>query len=230
MALYRFNLDKQFEMYGIDPHAISRKAIRYMQKNVNIALGEALKATRLATPHSGDGKPRGQNVISNSLYNSWHAKYSASGSRLGYLELDNARPYAKYVQEGHRMARHFVPWLYIDNNGLISRETNHSGKLFGLMVGFNPATSFVPGVDMTGPGVNAFMDLAMKSVFAAEQVQYEKAIKKQKESKDMANTELGSHFYSDKIDAKERKEISDIFAEVRTKAIRSIKNFLRGLF
>ena len=230
MTLFRFNLDKEFASIGINAKSISRKAIRFMQKNINTALGEALKSVRAFTPHSGDGKPRGINTISNSLYNSWHVEYAASGSRLGFLELNNSRPYAKYVQFGHRMARHFVPWLYIGANGLINRETNHSGKLFGLNVGYNPATSWVPGTDMLTPAVQTFMDAVLRSVYASEKVQYDREKRKQISRHDMSLTELKGHYYDAKAEMSERRELAKVYSELDAKITSSMKEFLKSLF
>lgn len=226
--LFRFNLDKQLSDYGINVKSISRKAINFMRKNIRGSLGETLKTVRACTPHAGDGRPRGLNMITNSLYNSWHANYSAHGSRLGFLELSNARPYAKYVQEGHRVTRHFVPWLYIGGNGLINRETKHSGKLFGLTVGV-PET-FVPGVDMTGPAVQTFMDAVLRSIYAAEYHEYEKEKRKAIAESDMALTELKTNYYDKKAAIEERRQISKIYSEIKDKAVGSMKDFLRSLF
>ena len=226
---YRFNLDKQIrDSLGIDPKNISQKSIRFMRKNINSALGETLKTVRAFTPHAGDGKPRGLNMITNSLYNSWHTSYSAHGSRLGYLQLSNSRPYAKYVQEGHRVTRHFVPWLYIGGNGLINRETRHDGKLFGLTVGV-PET-YVPGTDMTGPAVQTFMDCLIRSVYASEYHDYEKEKRKQITKHDMSLNELKSSYYDRKAAMQERREIARIYAEIQDKAIGSMKDFLKSLF
>lgn len=227
--LYRFNLDKELNnLYGIDARSVSPKAVRFMKKNIRSSLGETLKSVRLATPHSGDGRPRGLNMITNSLYNSWHANYSAHGSKLGFLELSNARPYAKYVQEGHRVTRHFVPWLYIGANGLLNRESNHSGRLFGLTVGV-PET-YVPGTDMTSGGVQTFMDAVVRSIYAAEYHEWEKEKKRAMMNRDISLTELTRNYYSKKATAQEKKEIAEIYSDVQEKAIGSIRDFLKKLF
>lgn len=226
--LFRFNLDKELANFGISVKHISRKSILFMRKNIRGALGETLKAVRASTPHAGDGRPRGVNMISNSLFNSWHANYSAHGSKLGFLELSNARPYAKYVQEGHRVTRHFVPWLYIGGNGLINRETNHSGRLFGLTVGV-PET-YVPGIDMTGPAVQTFSDAVLRSIYAAERHQYEKESRKAISDSDMALTEMKSNYYDRRAAMEERRQIAKIYSDIKDKAVGSMKDFLRSLF
>lgn len=131
---------------------------RGINKSARIACEAMEEAAKAHTPHRGDGKRRGFNVIRNSLQDSWKAEYTPSHSknRLGNITLTNSKPYAKFVQNGHRVKRHFVPWLYIDNTGTLSYETNHGQPMFGLIVGTK--TPFVKGVDMIGPAEKAFND------------------------------------------------------------------------
>jgi hypothetical protein len=119
---------------------------------------EACKAAELVikahTPHSNDGKQRGFNVISDSLYHAWQVRYTpVEGKEFGIITFENSQPYARFVQDGHRVSKHFVPWLYRDG-AVLSYETNHNQPLFGLVVGTK--TPFVKGVDMLGPGEKEF--------------------------------------------------------------------------
>ena len=125
-------------------------------QNARDASEVMVQAARWHTPHDGDGKKRGFNVITNSLQEAWHAKFevSQSGTELGYVHLTNTQYYAEYVQKGHKVPRHFVPWLYKDELGTISYETDHAQPMFGLVVGTK--TPYVKGVDMVGPAIEAF--------------------------------------------------------------------------
>ena len=59
--------------------------------------------------------------------------------------LANNKEYASYVNDGHRMDRHFVPGLVInEGSGLLERNSDGSG---GIVVGTK--TSYVPGLHMT---------------------------------------------------------------------------------
>lgn len=125
-------------------------------QNARDACEVMVEAAREHTPHDGDGKRRGFNVITNSLQEAWHAKFevSDSGTELGYVHLTNTKDYAGFVQKGHRVPRHFVPWLYKDDLGTLSYETDHAQPMFGLVVGTK--TPYVEGVDMVGPAIEAF--------------------------------------------------------------------------
>lgn len=57
--------------------------------------------------------------------------------------LANNQEYASYVNDGHRLDKHFVPGLYVDGDGLLSRDPGRPG---GMMVGTR--TSYVPGLYM----------------------------------------------------------------------------------
>lgn len=130
-----------------------------IEKNARVACEAMEQAAKDHTPHSGDGKKRGFNVINDSLQESWVAEYKPSQNKqeVGSVSLTNDKHYAIYVQNGHKMTKHFVPWLYKDGMGTISYETNHSQPLFGLVVGNK--TPFVKGVDMVGPAVDAFNEV-----------------------------------------------------------------------
>ena len=130
---------------------------RDIKKEVNSAINKAcssmLKEAKKNTPHRGDGKKRGANMITNELQSSWRVLKKTRGGVTCSVILVNDKDYAKFVQYGHRLTRHFVPWLYIDGN-VISRSINHGDKLFGIVVGTK--TKHVNGIDMVGPAVDAF--------------------------------------------------------------------------
>lgn len=65
--------------------------------------------------------------------------------------LANNKQYASYVNDGHRMDRHFVPGLYINDAGILEYDPNN-GK--GIMVGTK--TDYVPGLHMTDAAGDAY--------------------------------------------------------------------------
>lgn len=138
----------------------TKKCPAIMRKIIDVNAKAACKAMEQAakthTPNSKDGKNRGFNVISNSLMNAWKADYTKEKSSdvLGIVTLTNSMPYAAFVQYGHKVNKHFVPWLYKDGSGTLSYELNHSQPMFGLVVGTK--TNYVKGVDMISPAIEAF--------------------------------------------------------------------------
>lgn len=68
--------------------------------------------------------------------------------------LDNNLPYASYVNDGHRLSRHFVPGLYINpETGVLERAP---GKNVGIVVGTK--TKYVKGVFMVDKAKKAYED------------------------------------------------------------------------
>lgn len=68
--------------------------------------------------------------------------------------LSNDKEYASYVNDGHRMDRHFVPGLYI-NQYSGDLEYDPSAKV-GIVVGTK--TSYVPGLHMVEAAVEIYRE------------------------------------------------------------------------
>lgn len=104
------------------------------------------KATELTPPTMDDLS--GTNTRSGALKQHWATDSKINPVRQGrniVTELNNNMDYASYVNDGHRMDRHFVPGLVInEESGLL--EYNPDGK-GGIVVGTQ--TSYVPGLFMT---------------------------------------------------------------------------------
>ena len=137
---------------------VSEELSAAIERDAKDAADVAVLAAKKASPHYGDGKRRGFNVISGNLEASWSWRYVSeenySKNLLGEIYLYNSASYASFVQFGHKVHKHFVPWLYVDGMGTLSYETNHNLPMFGLVVGTK--TKYVDGRDMLGPANKAF--------------------------------------------------------------------------
>lgn len=68
-------------------------------------------------------------------------------------QLANNMQYASYVNDGHRMDRHFVPGLYInEESGML--EYDPGNRNVGITVGTK--TKYVKGLHMTDAGIKAY--------------------------------------------------------------------------
>ena len=103
------------------------------------------KAAGLTPPTGGDLS--GTNTRTGELKQHWAADSEIIPVRQGsdwVTILANDKEYASYVDQGHRMDRHFVPGLYVNpQSGLL--EYDPAAKV-GLIVGAK--TPYVPGVYM----------------------------------------------------------------------------------
>lgn len=128
-----------------------------------IAQGATLRAIEAAgqrTPPNGQDIS-GTNTISGELAQHWESDSVATPSQTGegfLTVLANNMKYASYVNDGHRMDKHFVPGLSVDEvSGMISFNPDKRDKV-GMMVGTK--TSYVPGVYMKEAGVDKYEEVA----------------------------------------------------------------------
>lgn len=132
-------------------------------KAVEEAMREAVLATMKATPpkyDTGRGPYIGANTITGRLKADWAlssiVRPKVSVSNNGYITfttwLKNNKEYASYVNDGHRLDRHFVPGLHINPyNGLLEYDPD---KDVGIVVGTK--TKYVKGEFMTDKGREAY--------------------------------------------------------------------------
>lgn len=121
----------------------------------------AIEEAQNATPPkkgTGRGPYIGANMITGELKASWAEHSETNPQRKGndyVTKLVNKKDYASYVNDGHRMKRHFVPGLYIDKNGNLSYDPAMAAKKKGgLMVGTK--TRYVKGEFMVDKAKDAY--------------------------------------------------------------------------
>lgn len=127
----------------------------------DIAQGATLRAVELAvelTPPNTfeDGEQRGVNMISGEMAQHWASDSSCTPVGDGFSTvLANDMEYASYVNDGHRVDKHFVPGLYIDADGLLSRDLE---RKCGLVVGTK--TTYVEGLHITEKAMDKYGEVA----------------------------------------------------------------------
>ncbi len=122
-------------------------------RNIKDACDVMLLKAKESTPPC-KGERRGTEAWTGQLRRHWEYKIIPSNAQTTVV-LYNDMQYASYVENGHRMVKHFVPWLFIDDTGVISRHKPVSGeKMFGLWVGTK--TTYVEGAGMIPKAVDAF--------------------------------------------------------------------------
>lgn len=129
----------------------------------SIAKSATLRAVEEAeahTPPNGDEKDRGTGMITGELAQHWaddsQIDPRPDGEEYRTALINNVQ-YASYVNDGHRMDRHFVPGLLFDpRTGLLERvEPETPGA--GMMVGVR--TSYVSGLYMKEKGVDKYREV-----------------------------------------------------------------------
>ena len=114
----------------------------------------AIEAAQDATPpKAGTGRLPGVNTVTGELKAHWETDSTTNPKKIGggYVTyLANDMEYASYVNDGHRMDRHFVPGLYVDGGQL---NYDPTAKV-GLVVGTK--TTYVKGEFMVDKGKEAY--------------------------------------------------------------------------
>lgn len=132
---------KALKKIGKELHRIEKAHNAQTQKNVKLACYEMVaEAKRCTPPH--EGEERGKNTVTGNMARHWDSSYRVTVDDIRITLFNNVQ-YASYVENGHRMKKHFVPWLYIDGTNTIARHQPVPGEpLFGLVVGTK--TKYVP--------------------------------------------------------------------------------------
>lgn len=118
----------------------------------------AVEAAADATPPKrgeGRGPYIGTNTLSGELKAHWATDSVTKPQKTGdgyETQLANQMQYASYVNDGHRMDRHFVPGLFVNpDSGLLEYQ---QGAEVGIVVGTK--TAYVKGEFMTEKGKEAY--------------------------------------------------------------------------
>lgn len=130
------------------------------------AVVRAVEAAADATPPkagTGRGSHSGTNTLTGQLKAHWRrdSQIEPVNTGAGYVSvLANNMEYAPYVNDGHRMDRHFVPGLYIDpNTGQLAYDPAAKG---GLVVGTK--TRYVKGEFMVDKAKKVYQDTILKEL------------------------------------------------------------------
>ena len=120
------------------------------------------KATEL-TPPTGDDLA-GTNTRTGMMKARW--AWDSTVEPMGFTSgeyvtvLRNGAEYASYVNDGHRMDRHFVPGLYVNpGSGLLEYNPNKKG---GLVVGTK--TTYVEGLHITDQAEKVYKATIRKAI------------------------------------------------------------------
>ena len=121
----------------------------------------AVEAAMDATPpKAGTGSLKGVNTRTGELKAHWatDSKTEPMGGALSggssYTTfLANEKEYASYVDQGHRLKRHFVPGLYVDENGMLDYDPDYA-EVGGIVVGTK--TKYVKGEFMVDKAKEAY--------------------------------------------------------------------------
>lgn len=125
-----------------------------LYKTAKGATMRAVEAAMDATPpKKGTGSLKGTHTRTGELKQHWATDSITEpmGGSSFTTFLKNSMEYASYVDQGHRMDKHFVPGLYVDENGVLNYDP--TAKV-GLVVGTK--TKYVKGEFMVDKAREAY--------------------------------------------------------------------------
>lgn len=131
------------------------KVLYEAAKEATLAAVEA--ATEATPPKSGRGAHFGTNTLTGELKSHWETDSVTEpevSSNSYVTQLNNNLEYASYVNDGHRMDRHFVPGLYVSEAGVLEYD---QGAKTGLVVGTK--TKYVNGEFMADKAKEAYQKM-----------------------------------------------------------------------
>lgn len=128
---------------------------RILDEVARDATVRAVEAAADATPPKAGRGQSGTNTLTGELKAHWAADSDVDPKQRGnehVTTLANNVEYASYVNDGHRMDKHFVPGLYV-NPATGALEYDPSADV-GIVVGTK--TPYVNGEFMTDKGVKVY--------------------------------------------------------------------------
>lgn len=142
------------------------------ERNIKDACKEMVLRAKETTPPK-PGTERGTNTVTGNLAAHWGYKYDIKKNDTRITITNNVQ-YASYVDQGHKIKKHFVPWLHIDpftkqltryipsgmyldwETGKLCGTPASSEKLFGIVVGTK--TQEVDGYEMVDKARDRFFE------------------------------------------------------------------------
>ena len=125
------------------------------------------KAAELTPPTQND--LRGTNTRTGEMKQHWATDSDTNPQKRGkdlVTRLANDKEYASYVNDGHRMARHFVPGLYINPySGMLEYAP---GADVGIVVGTK--TAYVPGLFMVDEAKKVYQETVQTESAKLEEI------------------------------------------------------------
>lgn len=133
--------------------------LRRAQQDVPAIIDEVAEVATLAavekaaenTPPNGGAKIAGPNLRSGEMAPSW-ATDSVTTPNRGKTLLANGQQYASYVNDGHRVDKHFTSHLAIEGGQLVGKPDGDGGLVVGTK------TQYVPGLYMKEKAIGVYRD------------------------------------------------------------------------
>lgn len=133
-----------------------------------IATIEAVRVATEKTPQGVDSGLSGVNTRSGGMKQAWETDSIVTATN-GHTALANNTQHASYVNDGHRMDKHFVPGLTVEG-GVLQQSPGGEG---GIMVGTK--TSYVKGIYAKEAGIGKYRSVVKKELSSRVEARFKGA-------------------------------------------------------
>lgn len=148
---YQVSLQRRLQELKKAQQSLTPTLIKVSREATKRAVEAAMDAT---PPKKGTGSLKGTHTRTGELKQHWATdsvvEPLVTGGKYETF-LKNDKEYASYVDQGHRMDKHFVPGLYVDENGVLNYDP---ARDVGLVVGTK--TKYVKGEFMVDKAREAY--------------------------------------------------------------------------
>ena len=148
---YQVSLQRRLQELKRAQQSLTPTLIKVAKGATQRAVEAAMDAT---PPKKGTGSLKGTHTRTGELKQHWATdsvvEPLVTGGKYETF-LRNDKEYASYVDQGHRMDKHFVPGLYVDENGVLNYDP---ARDVGLVVGTK--TKYVKGEFMVDKAREAY--------------------------------------------------------------------------
>ena len=148
---YQVSLQRRLQELKKAQQSLTPTLIKVAKGATQRAVEAAMDAT---PPKKGTGSLKGTHTRTGELKEHWATdsvvEPLVTGGKYETF-LRNDMEYASYVDQGHRMDKHFVPGLYVDENGVLNYDP---ARDVGLAVGTK--TKYVKGEFMVDKAKEAY--------------------------------------------------------------------------
>ncbi len=111
----------------------------------------AVEKAAESTPPNGGAKIAGPHLRTGDMAQAW-ATDSVTTPNRGKTLLANLQQYASYVNDGHRVDKHFTSHLAIEGGQLVGKPDGDGGLVVGTK------TQYVPGLYMKEKAIGVYRD------------------------------------------------------------------------
>ena len=151
------NFGEQFNKRMEELRKAGADVPKIVDEVAGLATIEAILEAQAYTPPNGDASLANSHLRTGSMHDHWETD-SVYVAEHGHTVLANKMNYASFVNDGHRLDKHYVPGLVVES-GFFERVPPEMG---GMMVGTR--TNYIKGLYMKEKAIDKYKETVEKEL------------------------------------------------------------------